>query len=899
MNFNEKEILILVKNVNKTNELSSCYFDVSTNKYRVTYKTIDTEYIYNKENVVIIKNPVKLDANLYRFTTKRGKELFSIKEVYLFANKKKYYYIVLNNEESLRYSEDDIDVKESLLLNDGINKKFDYLKHISKMNDLRNKETNEKILEKRINRINFFDDSALKLYLNQGEIKNKVADVLIFPFGCNNSQYKAVLNAMQNGISIIEGPPGTGKTQTILNIISNILVNDKNVQVVSNNNSAIENIMDKMKKESLDFIIAKLGNSENKDSFIRNQNKKYPDLKNWQEINVAEVYNEIKSKNNQLKLFFEANAKKSYLAEKLKDYIYEREYYLKYIEDNKIGELWIEKCKKIKSDKLLKLLLDIEKNGKLSFFNRIVCCIYRIINIKQFCKVLAGDIIVKLRYLFIVFKIDEIKKEIHDYNLVINDNINLITEVTELSMRVFKNFLYNKFNNRKRKEFLENEIGNKGFLNEYPVVLSTTFSSSANIWNSVFDYLIMDEASQVDIATGALALSTAKSAIIVGDLKQLPNVIDDTAKKCAKDILKNIVVPYGKEFDISFLQSMIKVLPNAARVLLREHYRCHPKIIGFCNKEFYNGNLLIMTEDKNESEVLKCIKTVKGNHETDKRNYRELDVIKEEILPALSEYDNIGVITPYNNQVNIIDKYFREKFIDKNIEVGTIHKFQGREKDVIIISTVDNDETRFIDDKMLNVAISRAKKKLYLVTTGNDSCVGNEVKDFIDYIAYNNFEVSNSNIRSVFDCLYKQYDDLRKEIISRIKIVSQYDSENIMYDLIIKLLNEKFEKCDVVFEYPMNILIEDFSLLRSNDEVQYAKNPFTHVDFLIYHKVTKKPILAIEVDGYTFHKESTYQYQRDIMKNNILQLYNIPLIRFSTKESNIKEKLENKLKDIV
>ena len=75
-------------------------------------------------------------------------------------------------------------------------------------------------------------------------------------------------------------------------------------------------------------------------------------------------------------------------------------------------------------------------------------------------------------------------------------------------------------------------------LAEYPVILSTTFSSR-NSLNSdvVYDYLIMDEASQVDIATGALALSCARNVVIVGDTKQLPNVVTDDIKAQAKAIL--------------------------------------------------------------------------------------------------------------------------------------------------------------------------------------------------------------------------------------------------------------------------------------------------------------------------------------------------------------------------
>ena len=59
-------------------------------------------------------------------------------------------------------------------------------------------------------------------------------------------------------------------------------------------------------------------------------------------------------------------------------------------------------------------------------------------------------------------------------------------------------------------------------------------------------------------------------------------------------------------------------------------------------------------------------------------------------------------------------------------------------------------------------------------------------------------------------------------------------------------------------------------------------NPATHIDFLIYSKISKKPILAIEVDGFSYHKPGMEQYERDMMKNYILELYKIPLIRFPT-----------------
>jgi very-short-patch-repair endonuclease len=63
------------------------------------------------------------------------------------------------------------------------------------------------------------------------------------------------------------------------------------------------------------------------------------------------------------------------------------------------------------------------------------------------------------------------------------------------------------------------------------------------------------------------------------------------------------------------------------------------------------------------------------------------------------------------------------------------------------------------------------------------------------------------------------------------------------------------------------------------------------VNFLLYAKLNKQPMLAIEVDGYNFHKVGTKQAERDQIKNAILENYEIPLMRFKTNESSEKERL--------
>lgn len=72
-------------------------------------------------------------------------------------------------------------------------------------------------------------------------------------------------------MSVIEGPPGTGKTQTILNIIANAVMRGESVAVVSNTNSATENVFEKLRKYNVDFIAAPLGNKTNKETFIKSQ----------------------------------------------------------------------------------------------------------------------------------------------------------------------------------------------------------------------------------------------------------------------------------------------------------------------------------------------------------------------------------------------------------------------------------------------------------------------------------------------------------------------------------------------------------------------------------------------------------------------------------------------------
>lgn len=146
---------------------------------------------------------------------------------------------------------------------------INYFKEISKyMKSDDNGQYKTSFLQREYDKINDFnekkisEDSIAFLYaqgkpddlLNHSEVNNSY----IYPFKTNYSQYKAIKNAFSHKISVIEGPPGTGKTQTILNLVANIVIQGQTVAIVSNNNSAFENVYKKLSDEKYNFFVPNL-----------------------------------------------------------------------------------------------------------------------------------------------------------------------------------------------------------------------------------------------------------------------------------------------------------------------------------------------------------------------------------------------------------------------------------------------------------------------------------------------------------------------------------------------------------------------------------------------------------------------------------------------------------------
>lgn len=768
------------------------------------------------------------------------------------------------------------------------------------------------LLTNEYKKINYVSsDTALYKYLNP-EQKINILDTrleyLIFPFGANQSQYQAVKNAMNSQITIIEGPPGTGKTQTILNIIANIVKNGKTVAVVSNNNAATNNVYEKLKSYNLDYLCATLGNKANKEEFIKNQTGKYPEFEQ-ELINKTAYEDKIVQLNNEITKIFKLQNKIAKLKEELNAIKIEHSYFNKQESKELLNVPKIRSINEISPDTIMKLKIECEdlETNKQSInilFKLKSWLLYGIGNFSFYRRPLK-DLIIYYNKIYFIIKEIEIQNKINQCNREINKlgNNDKLEMLKSNSLKLINEFLRTKYHEQKeRKIFDIQELSkdSRAFNLEYPIILSTTHSIKNCLnANYKFDYIIMDEASQVDLITGALALSAAKNAVIVGDLKQLSNVITTDNRKQLEELSKKYEIEdFYNYLNHSFLSSIVQTIRTVPRTLLKEHYRCHPKIIGFCNKKFYNNELIIMTEDKGEQDVLKVYITNEGKHAREHLNQRQIEVIKQEVMPELIEKiseKDIGIISPYRQQ-----KSGLERTLTNNSQIDTVHKFQGREKDAIIITTVDNQISEFVDDpKMLNVAVTRAKKYLRLVVSNSPKNRGTNIDDLIKYIQYNNFEIVESKVKSIYDLLYKENADKRMEYLKNKKIISDYDSENITHSAINEIIQRNnYDNLDIAMHIPLRDILKNIEQLNV-EELKYASNIWTHIDLIIYNKMDKKLLLAIEVDGYFYHKEGTKQQERDKIKERILEKYGIPLIRLSTIGSNEEKIVEDKIKEII
>jgi len=259
---NSDKHLILVKGEDKTEAISSCQYEEG--KWEITFGKGKT-YSYNYHNVQWLKDPVVLDADT-NVVYVDSQPISGIDKILDFGE---YIRICFGKGYKKVIPGNQVMIEQSCLNNLNGHNSFEYLKQLAKKVSVKDENDNS-FLSKQYEKMTYISPrSVLAKYLYPVALNSsRYEQMPIFPFGFNISQKTATAKALTEQLSVIEGPPGTGKTQTILNIIANAVMNGKTVAVISNNNSATANVLEKLQKYGVDFIAAYLGNRENKEKFF-------------------------------------------------------------------------------------------------------------------------------------------------------------------------------------------------------------------------------------------------------------------------------------------------------------------------------------------------------------------------------------------------------------------------------------------------------------------------------------------------------------------------------------------------------------------------------------------------------------------------------------------------------
>lgn len=243
--------LIIIKGKDQTDSVAS--FQFHDGKCEVVYTSAPNKsYSFQRSNVEILPLQKKIDPARV-IVTVNGQTISGIDEILDFSG---YYRIVRSGKRDLSFRRSEVQLQQNCLTYGKNQETFQYFKETAAAISLV-AENGINILSMQYDKIQqVSEDIVLASYLApQKDVKMpQMPEAVIYPFGMNQSQKLAVERALSSKISIIQGPPGTGKTQTILNIIANVVRSGKTVAVVSNNNSATRNVVEKLEKKKIQLF---------------------------------------------------------------------------------------------------------------------------------------------------------------------------------------------------------------------------------------------------------------------------------------------------------------------------------------------------------------------------------------------------------------------------------------------------------------------------------------------------------------------------------------------------------------------------------------------------------------------------------------------------------------------
>lgn len=677
----------------------------------------------------------------------------------------------------------------------------------------------------------------------------------------NLDQLLSIHNAMKYPLAYIQGPPGTGKTNTIVNTIVTAFFNEQTVLFASYNNHPIDGVCEKLQKISykgkgvIPFPIIRLGNAEK----------------------VLEALDYIKSlyeRTKEIRIF---------------DSTLERNKDDKIIRTKKLTELLRrheEKLELLEKEEAIQKLMDT--NQHLTFQTEL-----QGVQLAEVRKKLEsiGDITDEEALKLVLEDEEEFKKYLY------YTSAKYIKRLQEPKNQDLLDIIYCENKEEKVKQFntyLKKEENLKKFQRIFPIIATTSISAhKIGTPGTYFDMVVMDEASQGNIAMSLIPIIRGRRLMLVGDPQQLsPVILLNPIDNLKLRKIYNVTEAYDY-IKNSIYKTYLACDAVSREILLSHHYRCNKQIISFNNKKYYNNKLVIDSSSKETSPLI--FKNITDDTTTYKNTApREVDEIIR--FAQENEGKSIGVITPFANQKELVNNIIKEKHI-KNVTCGTVHAFQGDEKDVVLFSLALTDKTgkgtyEWLKNnkELINVATSRAKEQLIILSNRKElerlhAEDQDDLYELVQYVQTN----GESQVTS-------------RENNSRALGIKPYSTETEAAFLV--TLNHALD--NVLNTDHKCIVQKEVSIAHVfNENNKYNDLFYTgRFDFVVYERDYYKqeiPILAIELDGRE-HREDELVKERDRKKNAICREHGFELIRvensYARRYNYMKEILINYFKGV-
>ncbi|MFA6989114.1 MAG: AAA domain-containing protein [Candidatus Gastranaerophilaceae bacterium] len=668
----------------------------------------------------------------------------------------------------------------------------------------------------------------------------------VTPLPLSDSQLQVLRAIEENPLVTVFGPPGTGKSQTIVNLISHLVANGKTVLVASRMDKAVDVVSERLNSLGAPYLSLRAGRINyqkqlnfqlqdllsNKIDFETGfESAVFADLDD-----MKALVKEIKDTENRceeiIKLehqWFSVLEEYKKLSERFNDNI---------IPTSKLSDAEIEKSRAL----LAKIENSIGKSGLLTpVFNKIQTCqLNKSLMIKEleysFENINALRDELNIKELFNKLKIVEASiNKLGNLHQMLENITDLRKKQNKLAINILKNkrrkalkeivrdqdkrrrlLVHSKALVERKKNLQSRLLEDEDFqplLEAFPCWAVTTYaiSESLPLKPGLFDVAIIDEASQCDIASCFPVLFRAKKAVIVGDDKQLPH-LSFLEKAKEQSFLSQYDIPDKYQLMWRFRTNSVFDLANyysTSPVLLDEHFRSRLPIIDFSNQEFYGGRIRIMNKeldvaDSVELHVIKDAKVDLDNTKNMAETEKVLEKLQEIILKDNEENpDNptsIGIISPFRGQVELIKKAVAQVFSDSvvkkhQLEIGTAHTFQGDEKDIILLSftLAPNSHVQSLTflqkPNLFNVAITRAKKKLIcFISKPPEDLQPGLLRSYLSYIKEFSLQNSDENKLKIETKTYNN--TLEKEIAELcieegLEVITGFESAGFRLDMIV------------------------------------------------------------------------------------------------------------------